>query len=67
MAFTWHFNPESSSTTGLSADSASSARFSNVPFSVSQLARSVLNSSFSRSMEVKAARSSSLALEDSSC
>ena len=66
MAFTWRFNPESSSATGLRAGLASSACFSNVPFSVSQLARSVLNSSFSRSMEVKAARSSSLALDDSS-
>ena len=54
MAFTWRFNPDSSSATGLSADSASSARFSNAFFSVSQLTRYVLNPSLSCSMDAKA-------------
>ena len=67
IAFTWRFNPDSSSATGLRADSASSARFNNAAFSVSQLARSFLNHSFSCSMAVKPVFSSSLALEISDC
>ena len=67
MAFTWRFNTVSSSATGLRADSASSGRFNNVVFSVSQLARSFLNPSLICSVAAKAVLSSSLALEASDC
>ena len=67
MACTCRFMLASSSTTGLSAASASSAHLIKADFSVAQSARFFLKLSLSCSMALKALANSSFALEVSAC